>query len=531
MNNKMTMPHNIEAEEALLGTLLIDSEIAIDVIGELDETDFYSEANKLIFDAMQRITNRSGVIDVITLCDELALTNNLSKIGGETQVTRLTTVIPSSSNYNHYLKIVKDYSIRRKLIRAGQTTIDMATNPKEDLNLIAEAEQMVYDISSKTERRELEEVAEACNEVVKKFKLIADDKDAFKGLTTGMKGLNKILNGMQKSDLILIAARPSQGKTSLAMNIVENAAIEANAVCAVFSLEMDTTSLTQRMLCSSAEISMSKAIRGELNMEEWEKIWNAKKILTDTHIYVDDTPSITPPLMLSKCRRIKARQGRLDLIMVDYIQLMTMGGRRKENRQQEISDISRNLKLIAREMGCPLIALSQLSRMVENRQPPIPQLSDLRDSGAIEQDADVVMFIYDPAKANPNSNVGEGASFTGSGNSGMKDIIIAKHRNGELATVPLRWIGEYTKFKDPAGFVNPKDIRAQAEIERNVVENQRMEEFVPPMNYEEPNVPIDPMADVPFDVMDAPIAPPESIEDELFKEDIGEILSPTKEEE
>ncbi len=447
-----TMPHNIEAEDALLGSLLLDSDISMDVMPNLTPVDFYSEANRLVFEAMKTIYSANKPIDFVTLTDELSTYGNLEKIGGMEQLTRLTATIPSAANFRHYLDIVKRDSLKRTLIRSAQDIIESSLSGDGEEDVLALAEKKIFDISAKNERSFPTEVGESCNEVVDRFNRIAKDKDAFRGITTGLKGLDEKLNGMQKSDLILIAARPSEGKTSFAMNLIENAAIIGKGTCLCFSLEMSKTQLAQRMLCSNAHVQMEKAVKGIMTMTEWEKIWQAKERLSNAKIFIDDTASITPADMLSKCRRIKAKYG-LDAIMVDYVQLMSAGGKNKDNRQQEITEISRRLKLIAREMNCPLLALSQLSRNIESRVPPIPQLSDLRDSGAIEQDADVVMFIYNPEGKRSVGATGE--NLTGKGNSGIKEIIIAKHRNGPVGTVPLRWIGEYVRFEDPVGYVKP----------------------------------------------------------------------------
>lgn len=450
-----TMPHNIDAEEALLGALLIDSEITVDVMPVLKENDFYSEANRLVFESMKAIYTRSCPIDFVTLTDELERNGNVQKVGGIDQLTKLSTSIPSTANFKHYLDIVKRDSLKRSLIRSSQTIIETSLGSDESTDILSYAQQLLSDIAEKGGSVFPSEIGESCNEVVGRFRAVAKDKDAFRGLTTGLKGLDEKLNGMQKSDLILVAARPSEGKTAFAMNLVENASILGGATSLVFSLEMSKVQLAQRMLCSNAKVKMENAIKGNLSIKEWEQLYKAQTNLTNARILIDDTASITPADMLNKCRRVQAKYG-LDLIMVDYIQLMTSGGKNKDNRQQEITEISRNLKLIAREMNCPLIALSQLSRSIESRTPPLPQLSDLRDSGAIEQDADIVMFIYNPDGKRATGATGE--NFTGNGNSGIKEIIIAKHRNGPLGTVPLRWNGEFVRFEDPVGYIKPQVI-------------------------------------------------------------------------
>lgn len=438
------MPHSFEAEEAVLGCMITDNEMAADILPSIDQEDFYSESCKLLYGAIQRVYDKNMGIDLVTVCDELERNGEMEKVGGIDFVTRVTNIVPSTANATHYRDIIKELGLKRKLIRASQSIIDSSMGGEEE-NLLAYAEKMIYDISAQNERKFPSEIAGAFNSVIDKFNKIAQDRNAFRGVPTGIKALDDVLHGLQKSDLVLLAARPSEGKTSLAMNIVENAAIMGGATCLVFSLEMSKVQLAQRMLCSHARVSMSKALNGTLNMREWEQLWAAKEELGNTNILIDDTSSITPSDMISKARRVKAKYGKLDLIMVDYIQLMTTGKKSSsDNRQVEVSEISRKLKLLAREMDCPVLALSQMSRLIENRKPPIPQLSDLRESGAIEQDADVVMFIYNPNKSASGNN----ENFNGNGNSGLKDIIIAKHRNGETGFIPVRWIGEFVRYED-----------------------------------------------------------------------------------
>ena len=440
------MPHSIEAEEALLGCIISDSFIAAELISDLKEEDFYSETLKIVFSALNKIYKANKVVDLVTLSDELEKEGNMEKIGGIDYIAKLTTIVPSTANANHYLEIVKESSLRRRLIRSSENIIDKALDGDNEKDPLAFAEKAIFDISSGNEKRFPEEIASSLDKVVEKLGKVAKDPSSTKGLTTGFESLDNMLNGLQKSDLIILAARPAEGKTSLAMNIVESAAIEGRGVCLVFSLEMSKTQLAQRMLCSRARVSMEKALKGKLNMSDWERLWATKEELDNAKILIDDTAAAKPADMLSKARRVKSKYGRLDLIMVDYIQLMTTDSRtRSDNRQNEVSDISRNLKLIAKEIDCPVIALSQLSRLIENRNPPRPQLSDLRESGAIEQDADIVMFIYNPNAQNGKTGAN---NFTGSGNSGIKEIIVAKHRNGPCGEIPVRWIGEYVRYED-----------------------------------------------------------------------------------
>lgn len=301
------------------------------------------------------------------------------------------------------------------------------------------AEKLIFDIAQNEDRTSLEHISPALKEVIEKFDKIAKDGSVLRGIPTGFKDLDRVTNGLQNSDLILLAARPGVGKTSLAMNVVINAAVNEKKRCAIFSLEMPKTQIAQRAVCSVASVSMGRALKGKLSVNEWKAIWAANAKLNESGLYIDDSSMNTPIDILSKCRRLK-REGGLDLVMIDYLQLMNSGGKAKDNRQQEISEITRYLKIAARELDVPIILLSQLSRAVETRKGDHrPVLSDLRESGSIEQDADIVMFIYKPEMYNDVVNEEE---------PGICELMIAKHRNGALDTIKLRWIGEYTTFKD-----------------------------------------------------------------------------------
>ncbi|MEG1500217.1 MAG: replicative DNA helicase, partial [Clostridia bacterium] len=339
-------------------------------------------------------------------------------------------------NYKHYVEIVKRDSVLRKLISSGQKIIENSYGAEDKETAIAFAEKEVYDIAEKEDQSSLEHISGAINAVIEKLDMIAKDGESMKGLSTGFDDLDEVTNGLHGSDLILIAARPGVGKTSLAMNIINNVAINEKAKCAVFSLEMPRTQIAQRSLFSVSSVSMGKGLKGNLTSEEWKSVWLAKKQISEAAIYVDDSSMNTPVDILSKCRRLKRESG-LDLVMIDYLQLMNGSGKAKDNRQQEISEITRSLKIAAKELNVPIIVLSQLSRSVEARKDHRPMLSDLRESGAIEQDADIVMFIY---KADMYNDV------VSEDEPGVCELIIAKHRNGSLATVKLKWIGELTKF-------------------------------------------------------------------------------------
>ncbi len=434
------MPHNIEAEQAVLGCILIDTQAQVDILALVKVEDFYSEAHQQIYNSMLKIYQRSVPVDFVTLADQLEKDKILEKVGGIEYITFLTNAVPSAANFNYYCDIVKGASVRRKLIKGGQEIIETAYEQEDKDKALQYGEKVIFDIAEKQERSALEHVGKpggAIQKVINTFDAIAKDPSSLNGIPTGLKDFDAITNGLQNSDLILLAARPSVGKTSLAMNIITQAAIEQGKKCAVFSLEMSREQLMQRAICSVAKVSMAKALNGTMDPEEWKRILTATKKLEQSGLYVDDSSMTTPTDLLSKCRRLKAKEN-IDLIMVDYIQLMTSGSKRNENRQLEVSEISRTLKIAAKELNVPIIVLSQLSRAVESRAGDHrPMLADLRDSGAIEQDADIVLFLYNPEKYNDVPQEDE---------PGTVELIIAKHRRGRTGTVKLRWIGEYTTF-------------------------------------------------------------------------------------
>lgn len=441
------MPHNLEAEQAVLGCILIDNQAQSDILTMLATDDFYSEAHQQIYTSMIKIYQRSIPVDFITLADQLEKDKKIEKVGGIEYVTFLTNAVPSAANFKYYADIVKASSVRRKLIKSAQDINEKAFNEEDKDLALQYAEKVIFDIAEKQERSSLEHVGKpggAIQNVIAKFDRIARDPSTLQGLPTGFTEFDKITNGLQNSDLVLLAARPSVGKTSLAMNMVVHAAANLGKKCAVFSLEMSREQLMQRAICSLAKVSMAKAMNGTMEPDEWQRIWAATKKLEQSGLYVDDSSMTTPTDLLSKCRRLKAKEN-IELIMIDYIQLMNSGSSRTESRQVEVSEISRKLKVAAKELNVPIIALSQLSRGVETRPDHRPMLADLRDSGAIEQDADIVLFLYNPEKYNDVPHDDE---------PGTVELIIAKHRAGRTGTVKLRWIGEYTTFVNLGEKVN-----------------------------------------------------------------------------
>jgi replicative DNA helicase len=432
-------PHSIEAEQSCLGCLLLDDSAVLGIMAVLRESDFYVKSHKIIFESMREIYTANKPIDYVTLTDDLERKGTLESVGGIDYISTLTNIVPSAANYKHYVDIVKRDSMLRKLISCSQNIIDKAYDGTEE-DVLAFAEKSIFDIAEKEDSSNLEQINESLGAVLKKFEEIDKNAGAIRGVSTGINGLDKITNGLQKSDLILLAARPGVGKTSLAMNIVNHAALAGKCSCAVFSLEMPKEQIAQRTLCSVSGVSMERALMGKLDSNDWKALWEGNKKLAGAKIYIDDSSLNTPTEILSKCRRLKREHG-LDLIMIDYLQLMSSKTQSKDtNRQQEIANFTKALKATAKELQVPVILLSQLSRDVEKRQGDHkPQLSDLRESGAIEQDADIVMFIYDSAKYGELEN---------SDGPNIRELIIAKHRNGALGSVKVKWIPEITTYVD-----------------------------------------------------------------------------------
>ncbi len=438
------MPHNLEAEAALLSCILIDESIQSDVLELLKEEDFYQSSHREILKAMKAVYGGRKPVDVVTLSDRLDRDGKLESAGGLEYITELAQTVPSAANYKQYFEIVRRDSVNRALIRAAKNVIENSVNSPEERDALEYAEKQVYDVSRREDGSALMGLSDgtAVQAVIGKLEAIQQDPNAYRGLETGFKHLDRITHGLQKGNLIIIAARPGMGKTSLAMNIVEYACLKRNNVAAVFSLEMPYNEILQRLLFSYAEVSMEKGLSGKLVQKEWKNLMVASDRLQKSKIFIDDSSVVTPAEILSKCRRLKSAEGRLDVVMIDYIQLMgsetpVRGG--DFNRQQEVASITRALKIMAKELDVPVIALSQLRRI----QTKEAQLSDLRESGAIEQDADIVMFINRP-------DVGASPEELAKGNivKGAAELVIAKHRNGATGRIQLRFIGESTKFID-----------------------------------------------------------------------------------
>ena len=429
-------PHSVEAEQSVLGSILLDKEAMISVSETLVPEDFYKEAHKVIYESMLKLYNSQSEIDLITLTDELRDQGYLDDIGGIAYITSLSTVVPTTSNIKYYVNIVKEKSISRQLISAANDIINLGYDGSAKVEYVLEnAEKKIFDISQERATNDFQPINQVISEALSMLEKLYEEKNDVTGLTTGFRDLNKKINGLQRSDLLLIAARPAMGKTAFALNLVQNAALKGDASVAVFSLEMSKEQLVQRMIASQSTVELKKIKTGTLADNDWPRITDGMAILSGAKIHIDDTPGIKISELRSKCRKLKIEKG-LDLVLIDYLQLMEGEGQ-NESRQQEIAKISRSLKILAKELYCPVVALSQLSRAPEQRADHRPMLSDLRESGSIEQDADIVMFLYRDEYYNPDTekkNIGE--------------VIVAKNRHGETGTVELVWFGGIQKFAD-----------------------------------------------------------------------------------
>ena len=429
-------PNHPESEKSVLGAMIRSREAALLAIETLSPDDFSDPANREVYSAMLSMATASREIDLVTLDEELTRRGKLDAIGGAAYLVELSRSVPSAVNVQAYIRIVDEKSTLRKLIAASENILKECYAAEEETQDILEsAEKSIYDITMRKGGEQLQPIQPVLLSTFEKIELLVKNNGKIEGVPTGYTELDDMLTGLHPGELVLVAGRPSMGKTSIGMNFIENAAIRAGKKAAVFSLEMPAEQLAMRMLCTEARVDMQRVRRGQLSDDEWQSLCNAMVSIGPATIYVDATPGITPSGVRSKARRLQLEHG-LDVIMIDYLSLMTGVGK-FGSRQEEVSSISRSLKALAIELGVPVIALQQLSRAPTGRSNHRPVLSDIRDSGAIEQDADVVMFIhredyYDPET--PDKNIAE--------------IIIAKQRNGSLGTVKLGWKGEYTWFMD-----------------------------------------------------------------------------------
>lgn len=427
-------PQNVEAEQAVLGAMLLSHDAVIVAIEKLQSQDFYRDVHRIIFEAMEHLHRENKEIDVITLPDELKRMKKLDDVGGLEYVLNLPNLVGSAANIEYYANIVAEKALARNLISTcTELTTEAYDGQKETEALLDDAERRILQLSDTKNRGDFASVGAVVEVTLDKITKLYENKAGLTGLPTGFRDLDRMTSGLQPSDLILVAARPSMGKTAFTLNIAQNVGVRQHKTVAFFSLEMSQEQLVQRLLCQIAHIDSQKLRTGQLNSdEEWTRLTDACDKLYESPIYIDDTPGISVAEMRSKARRLKSEHG-LDLIIVDYLQLMQ--GRNAESRQQEISEISRSLKALARELKVPLIALSQLSRSVESRQDKRPMLSDLRESGALEQDADIVSFLYREDYYDKETE-----------NQHITEVILAKHRNGPVGSVKLYFKNEFTLF-------------------------------------------------------------------------------------
>ena len=427
-------PQNIEAEQSVLGSMLLDKELISVVLEILKKEDFYREDHAEIYDAIIDLFEKAEPIDIITVAEQLKVRGSLEKIGGLEYITNIATGMHTTSNAKYYANIVEEKSILRKLIKASSEIMSISYEAAEEVTVILDkAEKSIFNILQKRNTKGFYHVKEILVETFNRLEELYNNKDFVTGIPSGFIDLDYKTSGFQNSDLVLIAARPAMGKTALALNIAQHAAVYKKIPVAIFSLEMSKDQLVNRLLCSEALIDSQKMRTGNLEDDDWDKIAHTLGPLSEAPIYIDDTPGISIMEIRAKCRRLKLEKD-LGLIVIDYLQLM-QGKGRIENRQQEISEISRSLKILAKEINVPVITLSQLSRAPDARTDHRPVLSDLRESGAIEQDADMVIFIYRDDYYNPETE-----------KKNIAEIIISKHRNGSTGTVELIWLGQYTKF-------------------------------------------------------------------------------------
>ncbi len=432
------LPQNIEAECGVLGSIIIDPEAIVQVSDFLRPDDFYRDAHRTIYEVILQLYEEHEPADFITICDELERRNKLEEVGGASYITSLINQVPTSGNVEFYGRIVERTAILRRLIHAAGQIAAIAYQEGDADIALDKAEQLIFNISQRHSRSDFTHMRDILAEYMNKLDQLHERRGTIVGVPTGFTDLDRLTGGLQKSDLIVLASRPGVGKTSLALTMAHTTALKYQNSIAIFSLEMSKDQLAQRLLSMDAGIDQHRLRTGRIEEDEWDRIVYAADTLSEANIWIDDTASISPMEMRSKARRLQAEHG-IDLIIVDYLQLMQamVGGKRNENRVQEISEISRSLKGLARELNMPVLALAQLSRAVESRQSKVPQLSDLRESGAIEQDSDIVMFIYRDDVYNPETE-----------RKNIADVIIAKHRNGPVGEISLYFQASQTRFRD-----------------------------------------------------------------------------------
>ncbi len=430
-----SLPQSLEAEQSVIGSMIIDKNAIIKATEKLKEEDFYRDGHKVIFKAIYEMLKNDNPVDLVTLLEYLKSNEQLEKAGGVTYITELSSSIATTANLGAYIKIVEEKAILRKLIKASTKIIEDSYNRQGEVeNVLDGAEKKIFDIAEKRNTSDFEPLNQVLERGFLEIERLFNNKGDITGVSSGIKDLDAKTSGFQKGDMVLIAARPSMGKTTFALNIAEHAALREGKSVVIFSLEMSKEQLAYKLLCSEANVDLLKLRTGTLDDKDWESIARATGPLSKAKIYIDDTAGVSVMEMRSKCRKLKMEYG-IDMILIDYLQLMS--GSNTESRQQEVSEISRSIKALAKEMECPVIALSQLSRAPEQRTDHRPMLSDLRESGSIEQDADVVMFLYRDEYYNKETE-----------EKNIAECILAKQRNGPVGTVKMAFIGNLSKFAD-----------------------------------------------------------------------------------
>ncbi|RKN85986.1 replicative DNA helicase [Paenibacillus ginsengarvi] len=428
-------PQNLEAEQAVLGAILLDSDALITVMERIGSDDFYRTSHQHIFGSMLELAQQNEPIDLITLTARLQDNQQLEGVGGVTYLSQLANSVPTAANVDYYAQIVEEKSMLRRLIRTATQIVSSGYAGEDDVSsLLGDAEKRILEISQRQSGSGFISIRDVLMEVFEKVEFLYNHKGGNSGIPSGFPDLDRMTSGFQRSDLIIVAARPSVGKTAFSLNIAQNVGVRAKETVAIFSLEMGAAQLVQRMICAEANVDATRMRTGQLEGDDWEKLTMAIGTLSEANIYIDDSPSVTVADIRAKCRRLKQEKS-LGMILIDYLQLIQGRGKAGENRQQEVSEISRTLKQIARELNVPVIALSQLSRGVEQRQDKRPMMSDLRESGSIEQDADIVAFLYRDDYYDKESE-----------KKNIIEIIIAKQRNGPVGTVELAFLKNYNKF-------------------------------------------------------------------------------------
>ncbi|AYC28399.1 replicative DNA helicase [Paenisporosarcina cavernae] len=428
-------PHNQEAEQSVIGAIFLEPQALITAAEILQPDDFYRVAHQRIFQTLLRLSDQGKAIDVVTVTEELASKKELEDVGGISYITEIANAVPTAANIAHYARIVEEKALLRRLIRVATTIVEDGFTREDEVEaLLSEAEKKMMEVANRKNSGDFRHIKDVLVQTYDNIELLHARKGDITGVPTGFRDLDRITAGFQRNDLIIVAARPSVGKTAFALNVAQNVATKANENVAIFSLEMGAEQLVMRMLCAEGNIDAQVLRTGALTAEDWRKLTMAMGTLSNAGIFIDDTPGIRINEIRSKCRRLKQEYG-LGMILIDYLQLIMGSGNGKDNRQQEVSEISRSLKALARELQVPVIALSQLSRGVEQRQDKRPMMSDLRESGSIEQDADIVSFLYREDYYDKETE-----------NQNMIEIIIAKQRNGPTGTVTLAFVKEFNKF-------------------------------------------------------------------------------------